>query len=82
LVVDPGRSGDGFDDVQDLHDERTKNNTAKGCGAQSAKAGAGLQRWSGPAKKLHASGRELSAQAQADLLKQVDFKSDAGRQES
>jgi hypothetical protein len=28
--------------VQDLHDERTKNNTAKGCGAQSVKVRASL----------------------------------------
>ena len=38
----PRFHGDGFDDVQDLHDERTKNNTAKGCGAQSVKVRAGL----------------------------------------
>jgi hypothetical protein len=46
-VVDPSGSGDGLDDVQDLHekrlvpgaivDERSKNNTAKGCVVQSAK---------------------------------------------
>jgi len=56
-MVDPGCSGGGFDDVQDLHlqrvvivlgilgratvDERTENNTAKGCGAQGAKVRAG-----------------------------------------
>jgi len=54
-MVDPGCSGGGFDDVQDLHeqrvvvvlgilgratvDERTENNTAKGAAAQSAKVG-------------------------------------------
>ena len=36
-MVDPGCSGGGFDDVQDLHDERTKNNTAKVGVLQSAK---------------------------------------------
>jgi hypothetical protein len=47
LVVDPGCSGGGFDDVQDLHEQRVamarsldgcnENNTAKGRGAQSVK---------------------------------------------
>jgi len=55
-VIDPGCSGGGFDDVQDLHerrvvivlgsmggandDERTENNSAKGCVAQRGKVGA------------------------------------------
>jgi hypothetical protein len=47
LVVDPGCSSGGFDDVQDLHEQRVvmvrsldgrnENNTAKECGVQSAK---------------------------------------------
>jgi hypothetical protein len=54
-MVDPGCSGGGFDDVQDLHeqrvvivlgsmgganvDERTENNTAKGCVSAEGKGG-------------------------------------------
>ena len=50
-MVDPGCSGGGFDDVQDLHKqrvvmvrtliERSENNTAKRCGVESAKVQAG-----------------------------------------
>ena len=47
LMVDPGCSGGGFDDVQDLHDERTKNNTAKMDVPQSVKVGAGLLKQAG-----------------------------------
>ena len=53
-MVDPGCSGNVFDDVQNLHerrvvivigraivDERSENNTAKWCVAQSGKVRAG-----------------------------------------